>query len=173
MPYFARTRPAPQVRGGYRTFRPHVRADFRRRCAYCLFAELLAAGEENFELDHFRPQSVFPSQKNDFYNIYYACHPCNHIKRDVWPSSEMEARGLGFVDLCTDEFATHFKPRADGTWEGVTESGRYTIDMLRLNRGHLITLRRRLKQLGFDIHEIGTDDERLKVLLLAPPPSSS
>src|SRR6266481_6956296 len=103
MPFFVRKTEAPIVKGGYQSFRPYVREDFRERCAYCLLEEIVAAGEENFELDHFRPKSRFPELLNDFYNIYYACHPCNHIKRDAWPPSALELRGVGFVDLCKEE----------------------------------------------------------------------
>jgi hypothetical protein len=119
-----------------------VRRDFRRTCAYCLLEEVFAGGEENFELDHFRPQSVFPSSANDFYNLYYSCHPCNRIKRDKWPSERLRQFGVGIVDLCVDEFATHFRPQRNGIWQGLTPSGMFTIDLLRLNRRHLVEVRR-------------------------------
>jgi hypothetical protein len=151
MPHFERTKPAPNVSGGYASFRPYVREDFRRQCAYCLVGVLLAAGVENFELDLFRPKKAFPQLKEDFYNLYYACHPCNRIKWDSWPPPDLEARGISFVDLCTDEFAMHFRSLADGTWDGLTESGKYTIEMLRLNREHLVEARRLLRQLSIDL----------------------
>jgi hypothetical protein len=148
------------VRGGYRSFRPFVREDFLRQCAFCLLAELLAGGEEDFELDHFRPRHRFPELLNDFYNLYYACHPCNHIKSDTWPPPALEARGTSFVDLCKEDFAAHFSVEKDGTWNGVTEPGNYTIDKLNLNRKHLVTLRGLLARLGFLIHEerVGEDE---------------
>ena len=165
MPHFVRTRPAPQVSGGYRYLRPYVREDFRRGCAYCLLLELLAAGEENFELDHFRPKSLFPQLTNDFYNLYYTCHPCNRIKLDLWPPPELIARGIGFVDLCSDEFSVHFRQQPDGTWLGRTESGKYTIDKLRLNRKHLVAIRRILKQHGIEPQSEGITEERILRLL--------
>src|SRR5438132_11420200 len=100
MGHFLRRRPAPISRGGYQGFRSFVRQDLRETCAYCLLEELLAGGPENFELDHFRPVSRFPALSNDFYNVYYACHPCNLTKRGKWPSQELEEEGVGFVDLC-------------------------------------------------------------------------
>ena len=104
MPHFLRTNPVPVVKGGYKSFRPHVRIDFRQFCSYCLVHEDNAAGEENYELDHFRPQKHFPGLIANFYNLYYSCHPCNHIKRYQWPSAELELMGIGFVDLCKDNF---------------------------------------------------------------------
>ncbi len=73
-----------------------------------MMREIWAGGEENFELDHFRPRSLFPDGTDDFYNLYYACHPCNHFKGDQWPSQSLQDEGIGFVDLCGDDFSDHF-----------------------------------------------------------------
>lgn len=131
---------------GYRNFRPHVRKDFRESCAYCLLHEDHAAGVENFELDHFRPRKYFRNQVDDFYNLYYSCHPCNHVKHQHWPSAELEVRGIGFVDLCKENFEDHFRELPDGRWEPLTPSADYTIKVIRLNRPHLVRIRLRLKR---------------------------
>lgn len=164
MAFFLRTSPAPHVSGGYRAFRPYVRADFSRRCAYCLMDEFLAGGEENFEMDHFRPKSRFPGLQDDFYNIYYACHPCNQMKRDCWPPDDLEARGIKIVDLCNDEFATHFRMVADGTWDGLSESAQYTIEILRLNREHLVKIRQMLQKVGVDLRNATLEGELSQML---------
>jgi hypothetical protein len=153
MAHFTRRRPPPEVKGDYRSFRSSVREDFTRQCAYCLMSEVLAGGADNFELDHFRPKSKFSHLRNDFYNIYYSCHPCNHTKRDGWPPPELEALGIGLVDLCEDDFGTHFSSTRDGHWESITRSGQYTIDLLRLNRTHLVRLRRLLADMDLAPHE--------------------
>jgi uncharacterized protein (TIGR02646 family) len=166
MPHFTRTRPVPSITGShYREFRPHVRRDFNQQCAYCLFEELLLGGMDNCELDHFRPKSRFPSLVIDFYNLYYSCHPCNKIKLDKWPDEALEAKGITLVDLCRDEFQTHFGVDAEGNWEGTTPSGRYTIDALKLNRRHLVKLRRLLAEAGLHPHTECLDETRLKRVL--------
>jgi hypothetical protein len=164
MAYFARTTPAPQVKGGYRSFRQFVREDFNSQCAYCLLSEVLAGGEENFELDHFRPKSLFAHLLKDFYNIYYSCHPCNHMKRAAWPPPELEARGISIVDLCKDNFDTHFVEDPDGKWASRTDSGNYTIDILRLNRKHLIVIRKLLAGAGLTVHQGITERELRRAL---------
>ena len=58
MPVFQRRLQPPLITGGYQAYRPFVREDFAESCAYCLLHELLAAGAENFELDHFYPGSA-------------------------------------------------------------------------------------------------------------------
>jgi hypothetical protein len=164
MPHFLRRAPAPNVKGGYRSFRPFVREDFLRQCAFCLFSELLVGGEEGFELDHFRPRHLFPELLNDFYNLYYSCHPCNHIKRDSWPPPALEEQGIYFVDLCKEDFGAHFSVEADGRLNALTHPGSYTIDKLNLNRQHLVTLRGLLRRLGVRLHERRISEEQLTAL---------
>jgi hypothetical protein len=147
MARFTRTTPCPKLSGGYPAFRPYVRADFERRCAYCLLEELYSGGQENYELDHFRPRSIFPELEGDFYNIYYSCHPCNHIKHNNWPSEALQQQGIYLVDLCASDFDQHFEEKPDGVWKGHTTSGSYTIDILRLNRDHLVEIRRLINEL--------------------------
>ena len=154
MAHFLRRRPPPPNKRGYRSYLPFVREDFRRTCAYCLMKELFAGGPHSFELDHFRPQSLFPGEADNFYNLYYACRSCNLIKHVKWPPPELEQRCIGFVDFCADRFEDHFTELADGKWLGLTPSAQFTIDMLLLNRTHLVSIRllmRRLQSLGFQI----------------------
>ncbi len=63
--------PPPSSLSSYRSL---VRQDFSECCAYCLLHELLAAGAGNFELDHFRPQSLFPSLAR-FFHTAGVCEP--------------------------------------------------------------------------------------------------
>lgn len=126
-------------------FRNAVREDFRATCAYCLLEERWAAGAENFEIDHFRPRALFPGLALAFYNLYWSCHPCNKIKASKWPSESIRKTGVGFVDLCLDDFDEHFIEQPSGQWLGKTASANYTIDALRLNRIHLVELRRGLR----------------------------
>ncbi len=147
MAHFNRRNPAPEVlRQDDRLFRAAIRQDFRSTCAYCLIEEKWAAGIENFEIDHFRPRSLFPELALNFYNLYWACHPCNKLKGAKWPSETVRKIGIGFVDLCLSNFGEHFLERPNGEWVGKTLSANYTIDALRLNRSHLVQLRRELKK---------------------------
>ena len=141
MARFTRTVPAPDVTGSYRAFRPYVRSDFRECCAFCLLHESWSAGERNYELDHFHPVSRFPHLERDFYNLYYACHPCNSTKSDQWPNPALHGEGAAFVDYCRDDFEQHFSLRRDGVLEPLTEAAVYTLETLRLNVPHLVRIR--------------------------------
>jgi hypothetical protein len=136
----------------YSEYRPLVREDFEECCAYCLLHEILAAGPDNFELDHFRPQSApgFTHLADDFYNLYYSCHPCNQIKGKAWPDPALEAHGYGFLDLCSDAFSPHFEERADGFWKPLSRRAEYTLERLRLNRLHLVKIRRYLREIAVE-----------------------
>lgn len=150
MPVFRRRATAPPEVSAYSEYRPLVREDFQQCCAYCLVSEILAGGEENFELDHFRPKSKpeFKQFVKDFYNLYYACHVCNSKKHARWPTPELAAQGCAFVDLCADVFSTHYAVEAEGSWRPLTPSAKYTHEMLRLNRRHLREIRTLLHELA-------------------------
>lgn len=137
--------PAPSRLSGYR---PFVRQDFSECCAYCLLHELLAAGAGNFELDHFRPKSLFPDLADDYFNLFYSCHVCNQYKGATWPSADLSKEGFGYLDFCRESFGEHFRERADGFWEPLTRRAEYTAARLRLNRPHLVEIRRLLRRLA-------------------------
>lgn len=150
MAVFRRRESPPGPFKHYSAYRPFVREDFAECCAYCLLHELLAAGSENFELDHFRPRSLpgFAFLGTDFYNLYYACRPCNHAKGNTWPDSSLEAEGYGFLDLCSEAFSAHFHEEEDGSWRPLSRRAEYTLERLRLNRAHLVTIRRYLREIA-------------------------
>ena len=145
MPRFSRTDPAPPISSDYRTYRPYVRHDFQKSCAYCLLSELFAAGEENFELDHYKPKKTFPEDKLNYYNIYYSCHPCNHIKHIKWPANKL---GVSIVDFCQTDFESQYVEELDGSWTPLSPSATYTVEALRLNRPHLKRIRQLVRQLN-------------------------
>lgn len=56
--------------------------------------------------------------------------------------------GVGFLDFCQESFSEHFRERADGFWEPLTPSAEYMEARLRLNRPHLVEIRRLLLRLA-------------------------
>jgi hypothetical protein len=145
---FTRRKTSPPSPSGLARYRFLVRQDFSECCAYCLLHELLAGGVSNFELDHFRPKSRFPGLADAYFNLYYSCHVCNLYKGADWPSDELSEKGYGYLDFCQQSFSEHFRERADGIWEPLTPSAEYTEARLRLNRRHLVEIRRLLRRLA-------------------------
>ena len=152
MARFRRTVPAPilAAQKNYQAYRPYVRRDFEECCAYCLRHEDWAEAE-TFELDHRRPQSLFPEDKYDFYNLCYTCQRCNMRKLHYYPDADLLAAGIGFVDYCVDDFATHFEIGANGLWVPQTDSAPFTLRILRLNSDFLVRQRLFLRDNGFAI----------------------
>lgn len=93
----------------------------------------------------FRPKSLFPQLALSFYNLYWSCHVCNNVKGSQWPSPALRDVGIAFVDLCAADFAGHFTEKRNGEWLGKTLSANYSIDALRLNRPHLVEIRRLIR----------------------------
>jgi hypothetical protein len=145
---FKRRSNHPKKENNYRKYYDLIREDFSECCAYCLIHEILGGGKENYELDHYRPKSLFSHLINDFLNIYYSCHVCNLYKSDSWPSSDLERLGYCFVDPCNDDFSKHFSESNDGRWLPITNAGRYTEKKIRLNRVHLIEIRGLLRRIA-------------------------
>lgn len=150
MARFTRTSPAPIVKGDYPAYRPFVRKDFEQCCAYCYLHERHAAGEFNFQLDHYRPKHLFPNLRKQFENLYWSCSVCNGIRSKYkhWPSDELLAKGICFVDLCKDDFDQHYEILPDGRLKALTPSADYTIDKINLNSDHLVKLRAILRREG-------------------------
>jgi len=137
---FSHRSPAPSE-NNYTKYRPYIREDFSECCAYCLMYETFAGGQENFELDHFKPKSKFPELIHQYTNIYYSCHVCNKQKRNHWPSEEeLYSKGYRFVDTCKENFSTHYEDQ-NGYWKPISPAGEYTAEKIRLNEKHHLEIR--------------------------------
>lgn len=68
---------------GYAThkrYRPWLRDEFDFRCVYCLKRETWGQITSDFEIDHFKPQSLNPELRLGYLNLVYDCRRCNAIK---------------------------------------------------------------------------------------------
>lgn len=121
--------------------REQVRQRAGFRCEYCGVTETDTGGM--LTVDHFQPSAKNGSDKAD--NLIYCCHRCNEYKSDYWPQA------LGALDLWNprrEAAEAHFAENEDGSLIDLTETGRFTLARLRLNRPPLTAnrLRRRQKQ---------------------------
>ncbi len=136
-------RETPETYADPRQYRPFLRRDFRRTCAYCERTEVFLGGEEHFEVDHFRPRKTFPELRCHYPNLYYCCRKCNQYKSSRWPSDEQVKRGKVFADPCVeDPYLAHLLERWDGSLKELTACGEYTNGHLRLDRPDLCKWRR-------------------------------
>jgi hypothetical protein len=152
MATYSRRQEPPQF-SDPRQYKWYLRLDFGYRCAYCTIHEAESGGHENFEVDHFRPEWLFPDLRTDYRNLYYADRPCNKYKRGFWPSPAEERRGERFVDPCRENLEDHWEEGPNGELIERTPAGGYTIRHIHLNRPQLLSLRRARRQAEDDFRE--------------------
>jgi hypothetical protein len=121
---------------------PEERQALRERfgfcCGYCGVHEHQVGAE--LTIDHFQPRSHSGTDELD--NLVYCCHACNTFKGDYWQPDS--ARHL--LHPLRDNLAEHLASSDDGTLRGLTETGRFHIQRLRLNRAALVARRQRLRR---------------------------
>jgi hypothetical protein len=147
--------------------RDTLRARFGFRCGYCGVREEDAGAE--LTVDHFQP--VSRGGTDDPENHVYCCFTCNTHKSDIWAPDTPQR----VLHPLHDDFGAHLRQRADGTLEGLTETGRFHIEHLHLNRPPLIAyrleqtrrevLRQALEQAAQMQEELRLRVQRLEALL--------
>lgn len=114
----------------YSKYRENLRNDFGRICGYCGKSELVT--KNSFEIDHFIPQRLAPEKTEDYTNLVYACYECNRKKSGKWPSEDKNVQfidGKGFVDPASDEYDNNLVRDDWGNIIGVTDAGKYMVEI--------------------------------------------
>lgn len=128
------------------TQRNEVFARAKGFCEYCLSPEKYSSS--TFEVEHIHP--ISKGGKTVLSNLALSCPSCNKFK-----SHRIEA-----IDPQTGETVLLYNPRK-GVWKkhfkwsadftqiiGLTETGRATVRVLKLNRRNLLNLRKLLRLYG-------------------------
>ena len=116
--------------------RTRVRQRARNRCEYCLGLQDFVFAV--FQIDHIWPVSL--GGTDDESNLCLACEMCNQYK---W------ARIEG-IDPRQDHWNDHFIWSEDGTEiVGLTEPGRATVAVLRMNNKIAVTVRKNWCNVGW------------------------
>lgn len=104
----------------------------------CMYCET----NEATDIEHFWPRSLYPHRVFDWLNYLLACTNCNsNHKRDRFP---LDAQGLPLlIDPTVDDPLEHleFLPRY-GSYMGITEKGRQSVEVFGLERETLRRSRR-------------------------------
>ena len=154
-------------------FKPFLRDEFDCRCAYCLVPEGEIGGSKSFQVDHYKPKSIFPSLATTYTNLFYACRDCNAYKAAYWHGLLQKALGKFIINPCDHDPDEHLNRSAE-LWEGLSSAGKWNITRLRLNspaqikrredRKKLFSLLNFLKQLKNSFIENAKQDN-------SPPPN--
>jgi hypothetical protein len=144
-----------------------VRLRFQQQCGYCGVSEVDAGGE--LTVDHYRPESAGGSDDDD--NLIYTCSRCNLYKGDFWPTDDDLANGRRVLHPIRDPLAEHVRlDEQSGTFAPLTETGRFHIFLLRLNRPALVAYRLRRQLAGLLVAKqrfLEEENEQLRRLLAA------
>ena len=117
-----------------------VRARYEGRCGYCGVGEVDAGGE--LTVDHYVPASAGGDDSDD--NLIYCCVRCNLYKSDFTPDARQTAAGLRVLHPVRDRVADHVAlEETTGLLIPKTETGRFHLALLHLNRPALVAHRRR------------------------------
>ena len=133
---------------------PCLLADFSDRCAYSMLHKDMAGGESAIDVDHFDPR-LKSRYLQSYSNLFPASRHCNGKKQNSWPTKEMEAAEIRFLD-CTKEhdYGVHIlEDPATHRVFGITPAGRYHVRILDLNAGVFIKHRKMRANLGVFMNE--------------------
>lgn len=146
----------PPTYSRHSQYRDYLRSASQYACSYCTITESENPGA-TFNIDHFRPESLFPSLKSTCQNLRYSCPRCNSYKSDHWISvhngcvrdcEKCEQKSCKdniarFIDVLSEDPATMLYLGEDNKLHAFSGSkpADYTIKYLRLNREQLIKLR--------------------------------
>lgn len=117
-----------------------VRERYRHFCGYCSVSETDTGAE--LTVDHFRPISLGGDDSDE--NLVYACFKCNLFKGNFYPNADDEQRGHRVLHPLFDDVAEHVRPvEHTGRLVPLTETGRFHVKLLQLNRPALVEYRLR------------------------------
>lgn len=129
--------------GTYKNWKPELRKEGRRQCVYCAIGESLFGGERNFHVEHYRPKSRFSDLTNSFPNLFYCCAICNSFKGSDWPSDPTtDLSNSSYPDPSAIDYADFLSVNGAGIVSSSTNSGKYVVERLNLNRAQLQMIRR-------------------------------
>jgi hypothetical protein len=148
------------------TNKKHLARDFSNRCAYCDDHHSHFGGYKNYHVEHFAPKERFPTLKNAYDNLLYACPFCNWAKSDTWVSDSPNVSVIddeGFIDPCDLEYYNHLGRKEDGSIFPKTKLGNYMYKNLKLylNR-HRIAYNLEIVNNKIERLESKIEKERLK-----------
>ena len=131
----------------YKEYADEISEDCQHRCVYCDATMSENMGGDNMQLDHFRPQKLFPELCCDPNNLVLSCPACNRLKSDHWPADKSSGRSYsgieGFIDPFSENRLMFFELVETGTILAKKDPAGYIIKLLCMDRPARRTLRKR------------------------------
>lgn len=83
----------------YRKYKDALEKDFGERCGYTCCHQSWFGGKRNFQIDHFKPRSIYPDLETKYSNLIYSCSYVNRSKSDN--------EGI-YIDPCDVDYNDYF-----------------------------------------------------------------
>ncbi len=64
----------------YKRYKDPLEKDFKERCGYTCCQQIWFGGKKNFQIDHFKPKSIYPELETKYSNLVYSCSYVNRAK---------------------------------------------------------------------------------------------
>ncbi len=84
----------------YRRYKGILASDFNSRCGYTNCYDFWFGGQNNFQIDHFKPKSKYPELETCYSNLVYTCSYVNRAKSD----DDLDK----YIDPVNEDYNTHF-----------------------------------------------------------------
>jgi hypothetical protein len=129
------------------TLRRRVRQAAHDRCGYCLSPQRFIMGV--LEVEHLLPRSKGGSNEEE--NLWLSCSLCNRYKGAQTAATDpLTGQTTPLFNPRRDNWNAHFRWSADGaSIEGLTATGRSTIEALKLNNELSVEVRRNWVRAGW------------------------
>jgi hypothetical protein len=140
---------SPQISDALRR---RVREAARHRCGYYLSPQRLVMG--TLEIEHLVPRSQGGSDEED--NLWLSCSLCNRYKGAQTSALDpLTGNTAQLFNPRHDSWSDHFRWSADGVRiEGLTNTGRATVEALKLNNELAVEVRRNWVRAGWHPPEV-------------------
>ena len=143
-----------------------ARQQFGFRCGYCDVTEAEAGA--TFTVDHFHPRKC--GGTDDFANLVYCCHACNEHKGFYWNPGAVDR----ILHPIRDDLPAHYTETDAGMLDALTDTGRFHVARLHLNRPGLVRNRQVRRETQQDrrnraavVDTLGRVEDLLKALRTA------
>ena len=108
--------------------RKHMLINQKYICCYCC----KSVDEYNSHNEHIKPRAKFPKLSMNYNNLLASCKgkTCGEKKDRLYDE-------ILFVSPLSEDCETHFRYLQNGEIKGLTDAGRFTIELLNLNEENL------------------------------------
>jgi hypothetical protein len=124
----------PKQFSDYGKYKPYLRLEFLYACVYCDVYECESAGEDNFQIDHWAPQSKFKMLRCIYENLFYSCATCNGInaKSSFWPTKADRENGRIILNPVRHDIEAHID-KSQARWRGISDEGIWNVERFALD----------------------------------------